>query len=56
MTERDYLTEAYNITAGTTMMIPERAHLCAVIGYVKTLQGQVEVLEEQIFNLLDEVK
>lgn len=38
--DRDYLTEAFRIAAGATLLLPQRAHVDALIAHIRQLEDE----------------
>lgn len=43
---RDYLTEAYLIASGESRLLPERAHIEALIRHIDKIQSAIDNLTE----------
>lgn len=54
MSERDYLSEVRAILAGTTSLLPERAHLEAVDRQLTTMNRNLLALSEVLLAVLDD--
>jgi len=51
---RDYLAEVERIVDGSSTMIPEKAHLLALLNEVKGLLDELEAVRSRLQDALDE--